>query len=92
MARQAGSVAADDPLGDPVPAWNRPYDGTPEQSCDVDAARGLTKNWLRLGGPRPLDGVLAVPEVPSPVRNRGPLFPGRPARGTTDARSRTGST
>ncbi|MGW4165274.1 aromatic prenyltransferase [Streptomyces sp. NPDC004788] len=74
MARRAGFIADGDPLGDLIQAWNMLYDGTPEQSCDFDAARGLTKTWLYLGGTRPLDDVLGVPSVPSPVRERGPLF------------------
>ncbi|MFH8625934.1 aromatic prenyltransferase [Streptomyces vietnamensis] len=74
VARRAGFIAADDPLGDLVQAWNTLYDGTPEQSCDFDAARGLTKTWLYLGGTRPLDDVLGVAAVPDPVREHGPRF------------------
>ncbi|MEU6657509.1 aromatic prenyltransferase [Streptomyces sp. NPDC046821] len=74
VARRAGFIAADDRLGDLVQAWNTLYDGTPEQSCDFDAARGLTKTWLYLGGTRPVGDVLAVEPVPLPIRERGPLF------------------
>ncbi|MGW7544283.1 aromatic prenyltransferase [Streptomyces sp. NPDC054770] len=74
VARRAGFIAADDALGDLVQSWSELYDGTPEQSCDFDADRGLTKTWVYLNGTRPLDDVLGVTGVPSLIRERGPAF------------------
>lgn len=74
VARQAGFIADDHPLGDLVQSWNTLYQGTPEQSCDFDAERGLTKTWVYLGGTRPLDDVLGVEGAPPALRELGPTF------------------
>jgi 4-hydroxyphenylpyruvate 3-dimethylallyltransferase len=57
-----------------IVSWNDIFGGIPEQSCDFDAARGLTKVWLYLGGTQPLDGILAADGVPESIRRHGPLF------------------
>ncbi|RAK74445.1 uncharacterized protein BO72DRAFT_384745 [Aspergillus fijiensis CBS 313.89] len=73
-AIKAGLLAADHPLGALITAWSRLYDGTPEQSCDFDAQRGLAKAWVYLGGMRPIDDILAVEPVPESIRRHGPVF------------------
>lgn len=74
IAQRAGLLAADDELAGLVQAWSGLYGGTPEQSCDFDAAYGLTKTWVYLTGTRPVDDVLDVPEVPEAVRRLAPVF------------------
>ncbi|KAB8298687.1 hypothetical protein EYC80_000864 [Monilinia laxa] len=55
-------------LGNLVKSWSLLYNGTPEQSCDFDAEKGLVKAWVYMGGMRPLDDILGADGVPDSVR------------------------
>lgn len=76
IARRAGFLAEDDPLAGLVRTWSGLYGGAPEQSCDFDAALGLTKTWVYLAGTRPVDDVLDAPGAPAVLRELRPVFHG----------------
>lgn len=73
-AVRAGLLPFDSVLASLVTSWSALYQGTPEQSCDFDAGRGLVKTWVYLGGTRPLDDVLDADGVPDTIRRHAPLF------------------
>jgi 4-hydroxyphenylpyruvate 3-dimethylallyltransferase len=59
-------------LGTLVTSWSALNGGAPVQSCDFDAAGGLAKTWIFLGGTLPLDEVLSAPDVPGSLRRLAP--------------------
>jgi 4-hydroxyphenylpyruvate 3-dimethylallyltransferase len=68
-----------DPASQMIPivaTWSELFNGIPEQCCDFDAARGLAKVWLFLGGTQPADDMLTADGVPETVRRHWPLFQG----------------
>ncbi|KKY13521.1 hypothetical protein UCRPC4_g06967 [Phaeomoniella chlamydospora] len=73
-AVEAGLLKPDHHLGQLITSWSSLYSGTPEQSCDFDAERGLTKAWVYMGGMRPVDDILNAPHVPESIRRHGPTF------------------
>ncbi|KAG9245177.1 prenyltransferase-like protein [Calycina marina] len=74
IAVQNGFLKPDNHLAQLITHWSALYDGTPEQSCDFDSDTGLSKAWVYLGGMRPLDDILGIPDLPEHIRARKPLF------------------
>ena len=74
IAIQAGLLGPDNALARLITSWSLLYDGKPEQSCDFDAQKGLTKAWVYMGGFRPLDDILNARDVPESIRRHGPTF------------------
>lgn len=75
IAVNAGFIKSDNSLARLLQAWSSPYDGrTPEQSCDFDAAKGLTKAWVYMAGFRHLDEILGVDSVPESIRQHANIF------------------
>ncbi|KAG6994064.1 hypothetical protein G7Y79_00047g082900 [Physcia stellaris] len=71
IAVNTGLLEAKNPLATLLKSWSKPW-GTslhvvPEQSCDFDADKGLTKAWAYMGGLRPLDDILSVDGVPASI-------------------------
>ncbi|MGW7518496.1 aromatic prenyltransferase [Streptomyces sp. NPDC054796] len=64
LALDAGLLHKEHPLIDAVNAWSGRYGGTPVQSCDFDAGRGLAKTWLWLGGLHPAREILTGRGIP----------------------------
>lgn len=46
IAEKAGLLQEDNALTGLMTCWSALYEGTPEQSCDSDAEKGLTKTWV----------------------------------------------
>ncbi|KAI9642507.1 hypothetical protein NHQ30_009312 [Ciborinia camelliae] len=61
-------------LGKLVTSWSSLYDGSPEQSCDFDAEKGLVKTWVFMGGMGPLEDILGAEGVPESVRQHEARF------------------
>ncbi|KAK4693763.1 hypothetical protein P7C71_g3695, partial [Lecanoromycetidae sp. Uapishka_2] len=74
IAVRAGFLAPDNVMAGLITSWSGLYDGTPEQSCDFDAEKGLTKAWVYLAGFRPINDILGAAGVPETVRQHGPTF------------------
>ncbi|KAF7877318.1 hypothetical protein EAF04_001001 [Stromatinia cepivora] len=76
IASSAGLLSPDivNTLGKLVTSWSSLYDGTPEESCDFDAEKGLVKAWVYMGGMRPLDDILGAEGVPESVRQHEERF------------------
>ncbi|MFE6848913.1 aromatic prenyltransferase [Streptomyces sp. NPDC057686] len=72
-ATKAGLLDADDPMARLIQAWSGLYSDSTEL-CDFDAATGLVKTWVFLGGMRPLADVLATPGVPQGIRRHEAAF------------------
>jgi 4-hydroxyphenylpyruvate 3-dimethylallyltransferase len=68
VAIRAGLLDPSHALVPLMRSWSALYDGTPEQSCDFDAGRGLAKTWLHLAGTRPLTDILNAENVPATLR------------------------
>ncbi|GIJ90336.1 putative secondary metabolism biosynthetic enzyme [Aspergillus pseudoviridinutans] len=62
------------PLSQMIVSWSSLYSGAPQQSCDFDTKRGLTKIWVYLGDMRPLGDILSAPHVPLSIRNHAKSF------------------
>ncbi|GFF56484.1 hypothetical protein IFM46972_10528 [Aspergillus udagawae] len=62
------------PLSQVIVSWSSLYSGAPQQSCDFDTKRGLTKVWVYLGAMRPLGDILSAPHVPLSIRNHAKSF------------------
>lgn len=73
-AVEAGMLDPRNPMLPLFKSWGSLYGGTPEQSCDFDAERGLAKAWIYLGGMRPLNDILDAPHVPDSVRRHRQIF------------------
>lgn len=76
IASSAGLLSPDivNTLGKLVTSWSSLYDGSPEQSCDFDAEKGLVKAWVFLRGMRPLGDILGAESVPESVRQHEGRF------------------
>ncbi|CAD6449089.1 ac98235e-6222-4b17-be56-245bc045ca71-CDS [Sclerotinia trifoliorum] len=76
IAASAGLLSPDivNTLGKLINSWSSLYDGTPEESCDFDAEKGLVKAWVYMGGMRPLDDILGAEGVPESVRQHEKRF------------------
>ncbi|KAJ8067981.1 hypothetical protein OCU04_003561 [Sclerotinia nivalis] len=76
IASSAGLLSPDivNTLGKLVTSWSSLYDGTPEESCDFDAEKGLVKAWVYMGGMRPLDDILGAEGVPESLRRHEERF------------------
>lgn len=66
-------------LGNLLTSWSKPWGSEqklifPEQGCDFEALRGLTKAWAFMGGLRPLDDLLSVPHVPECISMHRDMF------------------
>ncbi|MFB6523359.1 aromatic prenyltransferase [Streptomyces sp. NPDC056401] len=73
IATRAGLLDAADPMARLIDVWSGSYADSTEL-CDFDAAAGLVKTWVFLGGMRPLAEVLAAPGVPEGVRRHEAAF------------------
>ncbi|MGW8450808.1 4-hydroxyphenylpyruvate 3-dimethylallyltransferase NovQ [Streptomyces niveus] len=69
-AVDAGLLDGTHPTVPIVEDWSDLYGGTPVQSADFDAGRGMAKTWLYFGGLRPAEDILSVPALPAPVQAR----------------------
>lgn len=76
IAVKAGFLAPDNAMARLITSWSSLYDGTPEQSCDFDAEKGLTKAWVYMAGFRPLDDILGARGVPETIRQHSTTFHG----------------
>ena len=74
IAIQTDLLGPDNVLAPLITSWNSLHDGKPEQSCDFDAQKGLTKVWVYMGGFRPLDNILRARDVPKPISRHSPIF------------------
>lgn len=74
IAIEAGLLEPDNALASLVTTWSSLYDGAPEQSCDFDAQKGLTKAWVYMHGFRPVDDILGARGVPESISRHGPTF------------------
>lgn len=74
IAVKAGLLAPDNAMARLITSWSSLYGGTPEQSCDFDAEKGLTKAWVYLAGFRPLKDILGADGVPECIRQHAPMF------------------
>lgn len=74
LAVAAGLFGADNEAARLISSWSALYPGESTQLCDFDAARGLVKTWVYLGGMRPLDDILAAEGVPARIRGYEPVF------------------
>ncbi|MGW3076562.1 aromatic prenyltransferase [Kitasatospora sp. NPDC001132] len=66
LGARAGLLDPHSPTAGLISAWSSLYDGSTEL-CDFDAARGLVKTWVYLGGIRPLGEVLDAPGIPDTI-------------------------
>lgn len=78
IAVDAGLLESNNSLATLLKSWSEPW-GTgvpivPEQSCDFDAEKGLTKAWAYMGGFRPLDDILGVDGVPASITQHKSTF------------------
>ncbi|KAL3462005.1 prenyltransferase-like protein [Aspergillus heterothallicus] len=60
----AGLLPPNSPLGNLTQTWATLYEPHSHQLADFDAAKGLVKFWVFLGGIRPVAEILSVPGVP----------------------------
>lgn len=74
IAIKAGLLAPDHALAPLTSSWSSLYNGTPEQSCDCDAEKGLTKASVHMAGFRPLDDILGARGVLEMMCQHGPTF------------------
>ena len=67
--KKADLLEPNNSLATLLKSWSKPWGSSlhvvPEQSCDFDAEKGLTKAWAHMGGLRPLDDILSVDGVPA---------------------------
>lgn len=78
IAVNAGLLEPSNSLAALLKSWSKPW-GTslhvvPEQSCDFDAEKGLTKAWAYMGGLRPLDDILSADGVPASITQHKSTF------------------
>ncbi|MEY9876271.1 4-hydroxyphenylpyruvate 3-dimethylallyltransferase [Streptacidiphilus sp. MAP12-33] len=73
IATRAGLLNATDPVTQLIETWSGLYADSAEL-CDFDAAAGLVKTWVFLGGMRPVTDLLAVPTVPEGIRRHEATF------------------
>ena len=65
IAIHAEFLKQDHPLVLMLRSWSAPWSGgVPEQSCDFDAKKGLTKLWAYQAGFRPLHDLLSMDGIP----------------------------
>ncbi|MEV6610834.1 aromatic prenyltransferase [Kutzneria sp. NPDC051319] len=74
VAVKAGLLAADGDTTRLISSWSSLYRGVSTELCDFDAANGLAKTWVFLGGVRPVDEVLRAQVVPETIRRHAPAF------------------
>ena len=75
IAIDAGFLKQENPLVCILQRWSAPWrGGTPEQSCDFDAEKGLTKAWAYQAGFRPLHDLLSMNDIPDSIRKHGTTF------------------
>ncbi|MGW6945364.1 aromatic prenyltransferase [Streptomyces xanthophaeus] len=73
IATRAGLLEPADPVARLIEVWSGLYADSTEL-CDFDAATGLVKTWVFLGGMRPLTDILAAPGVPEGIRRHEAAF------------------
>ncbi|WP_334314379.1 aromatic prenyltransferase [Streptomyces xanthophaeus] len=73
IATRAGLLEPADPVARLIEVWSGLYADSTEL-CDFDAAAGLVKTWVILGGMRPLTDILAAPGVPEGIRRHEAAF------------------
>ncbi|WP_165845690.1 aromatic prenyltransferase [Streptacidiphilus pinicola] len=73
IATRAGLLNATDPVARLIKTWSGLYADSAEL-CDFDAAAGLVKTWVFLGGMRPVTDLLVVPGVPEGIRRHEGTF------------------
>ncbi|MCF6468491.1 hypothetical protein FAF44_08825 [Nonomuraea sp. MG754425] len=73
-AIRAGLLDPGHPLIDLIASWSALYGDAATELCDFDAARGLAKTWVYLGGMRPVEQVLGASHVPRALRLHEPRF------------------
>lgn len=73
IATRAGLLDAADPVARLIRTWSGLYPDSTEL-CDFDAAAGLVKTWVFLGGVRPVTDLLAAPGVPEAIRRHEATF------------------
>ncbi|MFF9505563.1 aromatic prenyltransferase [Streptomyces sp. NPDC014724] len=73
-AVRGGLLSADNRAADLISAWSSLYRGSSTELCDFDAARGLVKTWVYLGGLRPMEEILGNPGVPRSIHRHEGLF------------------
>jgi len=75
IAISADFIKPSNPLVHLIQRWSEPWAGpTPEQSCDFDSEKGLSKIWVTFGAFRQLDDLLSVEGVPDSVRQHKHVF------------------
>ncbi|MFC4056659.1 aromatic prenyltransferase [Actinomadura syzygii] len=57
-----------------ISSWSSLYGGASTELCDFDAARGIVKTWVYLGGTRPVEQVLGASAVPQALRRHESRF------------------
>ncbi|NUW36375.1 hypothetical protein HTZ77_33940 [Nonomuraea sp. SMC257] len=73
-ALKAGLLAEESAATRLIRDWTEAQGGAATQSCDFDAANGLAKTWLYLGGMRPAEEILGRSFVPAGLRGQLDAF------------------
>jgi len=73
-AVRGGLLKAHNRAADLISSWSSLYRGSSTELCDFDAALGLVKTWVYLGGLRPVEEVLGVRGVPRSLRRHEGRF------------------